>query len=67
MLKGVLRPDGVTRRFKSDRGLYDDDVGIKRRLLQALAKFDPGRSITTIDEKIFDSGYETGGATRWQM
>ena len=40
MLKGVLRPDGVTRRFKSDRGLYDDDAGIKRRLLQALAKFE---------------------------
>jgi hypothetical protein len=74
MLKGALRPDGRTRKFKSDKGytgrgydeVYDDDVGIKRRLLQTLAKLDSGRrSITTIDEKLFDD--ETGGATKWQM
>ena len=73
-LKGALRPDGRTRKFKSDKGytgrgydeVYDDDVGIKRRLLQTLAKLDSGRrSITTIDEKLFDD--ETGGATKWQM
>ena len=73
-LKGALRPDGITRKFKSDKGytgrgydeVYDDDVGIKHRLLQTLAKLDSGRrSITTIDEKLFDD--ETGGATRWQM
>jgi hypothetical protein len=73
-LKGALRPDGITRKFKSDKGytgrgydeVYDDDVGIKHRLLQTLAKLDSGRrSITTIDEKLFDD--ETGGATQWQM
>lgn len=73
-LKGALRPDGITRKFKSDKGytgrgydeVYDDDVGIKRRLLQTLAKLDCGRrSITTVDEKLFDD--ESGGATQWQM
>ena len=43
-------------------------MGIESRLLQALAKFGPGWSITTIDEQLFDDGYETGGtAQSWRM
>ncbi|KAL3795492.1 hypothetical protein ACHAW5_002459 [Stephanodiscus triporus] len=73
-LGGAYCSDGYTRRFKSERGYtgrgydeaYDPDVGIKRRLLVALSRFD-GSGRTTpgdIDEKLFEN--ETTGAYMWE-
>ena len=47
-LNGAFRSDGITRKFSSSNGytgagydeVYDEDVGIKRRLLEALSNVD---------------------------
>ena len=43
---------------------YDDDVGVKRRLLDALAKMDGRRSRDALCEKLFDN--DVSGAKFWE-
>ena len=73
-LNGAYRPDGVTRKFKSKRGytgrgydeVYDEDVGILRRLCESLSRIDGGggRGIKSVNEKLFDG--DSTGASYWQ-
>ena len=71
-LRGAVRKDGVTRKFSSAKGytgagydeFYDEDVGIKRRLLDRLSQMDGRRSRDRLEEKLFDS--DMSGARVWE-
>ena len=78
-LKGAYRSDGITRKFSSSNGytgtgydeVYDEDVGIKRRLLEALSDIDchggrKRRSVASINDKLFDGDNYGNGAQLWE-
>jgi hypothetical protein len=77
-LKGAYRSDGITRKFSSNNGytgtgydeVYDEDVGIKYRLLEALSNLDCNgqkrRSVASINEKLFDGENYGNGAQLWE-
>ena len=77
-LNGALRSDGITRKFSSTNGytgagydeVYDEDVGIKRRLLEALSNIDckggRRRSVASINDKLFDGENYGNGAQLWE-
>lgn len=78
-LKGAYRSDGITRKFSSNNGytgagydeVYDEDVGIKHRLLEALSNLDCNngqkrRSVASINDKLFDGENYGNGAQLWE-
>ncbi|KAL3815856.1 hypothetical protein ACHAXA_002272 [Cyclostephanos tholiformis] len=60
---GCYQSDGITRKYSSSNGytgrgydeFYDEDVGIRRRLLMALSIIDDNRHISKVSERLFDS------------
>ena len=78
-LNGAFRSDGITRKFSSSNGytgtgydeVYDEDVGIKRRLLEALFNIDCNggrrrRSVASINDELFDGEKYGNGAQFWE-
>ena len=70
-LSGALRPDGITRKFSSINGytgygydeVYDEDVGIKKRLLDTFYEMDGSRACSKMEE-LFDK--DGNGAQLWE-
>lgn len=70
-LSGALRPDGITRKFSSEKGytgagydeVYDDDVGIKVTLLNTFYKIDGQKGYDAMN-KLFDK--DGNGAQIWE-
>jgi hypothetical protein len=60
---GCYQSDGITRKYSSSNGytgrgydeVYDEDVGIKRRLLTALSIIDDNRATSKVSERLFDN------------
>mmetsp|Transcript_34834 Transcript_34834/g.74239 ORF Transcript_34834/g.74239 Transcript_34834/m.74239 type:complete len:1045 (-) Transcript_34834:149-3283(-) len=72
-LSDAYRRDGVTRKFSSRNGYtgagydeaYDDDAGIRRRLLDALSRMDGAWSREDVLERTFDR--DGNGARAWEI